>query len=76
MSEINIPPVTDPENGPPENGWSTLVYVIGSASVVLVGALAAGVVVKTSRLSYANIGHLLLTKGKVWEPSRFRNGLQ
>ena len=76
MAELDIPPVADPDNAPPENGWSTLVYALGSASVLLVGALAVGVVAKTSRLSYANIGHLIVTKGKVWEPSRFRNGLQ
>ena len=76
MKDLNIPPVPDPDNAPPENGWSTLVYVIGTASVMFVGTLAAGVLVKTTKLSYSNVGHLLATKGKVWEPSRFRNGVQ
>lgn len=50
-----------------------LFYVVSSATVAAVAALSGLVLVKTGRATLANAGHLISTKGKVWESSQFRN---
>lgn len=53
--------------------FTTLMFTIGSASVVFVGSLAAMVLKKTAILTCQNLGHAIETKGKVWAPSKFRD---
>lgn len=58
---------------PVPKGMAVAVFVINTLTILGVGALSGVVLTKTARLSVANVGHLVQTKGKIWEDSKYRH---
>ena len=52
---------------------TTAIFGASSSLVVAVGIVGAVVAKRTAVLTYQNIAHTLLTKGRVWLPSKYRN---
>lgn len=53
--------------------FTTAVFGASASLVVALGTLSAVVLKKTTVLTYQNFAHTLLTKGRVWLPSKYRN---
>lgn len=52
---------------------TTAFFGASSSLVVAVGTVAAVVLKRTTVLTWQNIAHTLLTKGRVWLPSKYRD---
>jgi hypothetical protein len=73
MSENTPSEVTDDDMRPEDHKVLTvLVFTVASASVAVLGTVAAIVLQKTTIITRQNLGHVLETKGKVWNKSKFR----
>lgn len=52
---------------------TTAIFSASSSLVVAVGVVAAVVTKRTAVLTFQNVAHMLLTKGRVWLPSKYRD---
>ena len=52
---------------------TTAIFGASSSLVVAVGVVSAVVFNRTTVLTFQNVAHTLLTKGRVWLPSKYRN---
>lgn len=52
---------------------TTAFFGASSSLVVAVGTIAAVVLKRTTVLTFQNVAHTLLTKGRVWMPSKYRD---
>ena len=52
---------------------TTAIFGASSSIVLAVGVVSAVVFKRTTVLTFQNIAHTLLTKGRVWLPSKYRD---
>ena len=52
---------------------TTAIFGASSSLVVAVGVVSAVVFKRTTVLTYQNVAHTLLTRGRVWLPSKYRD---
>lgn len=52
---------------------TSVAFAVGTASVATVSYLSGLVLHHTLRLTTLNLRHLISSKGKVWETTKFRN---
>ena len=87
MTDYTNPKSIQPEPTPTTNGetvisplgpiaskaLTTAIFGASSSLVVAVGIVGAVVAKRTAVLTFQNIAHTLLTKGRVWLPSKYRD---
>lgn len=87
MTDYTNPQSIEPEQPAPTPGTTavaplgpiaskvltTAIFGASSSLVVAVGVVSAVVFKRTTVLTFQNVAHTLLTKGRVWLPSKYRN---
>ncbi len=68
-----VQPVVGPLGPIASKALTTAIFGASSSLVVAVGIVGAVVAKRTAVLTFQNIAHTLLTKGRVWLPSKYRD---